>query len=106
SRATGDESRKERGMDTVSGKYYVGSLELRTVSDGTLFMPATRALPSASPDELERWVTTDGEGYLAMGISSLVFRSQGKTILVDTGMGTRGMRPGMRRNTGYLLQNL
>jgi len=50
------------------------------VSDGTLFIAATRALPSATPDELERWVATDAEGYLAMGISSLVFRSHGKMI--------------------------
>jgi len=92
-------------MTNVSASYYLGSLQLRVVADGTMWMDPRRVLPEASEEEFARWTTPDAAGEYAMSVQSLVLESHGKTILIDTGYGTRILRPG-RRDVGHLLENL
>ena len=42
--------------------------------------------PNAPEEELRRWAPVGEDGLMDLSISSLVLRSHGKTILVDTGM--------------------
>src|SRR5581483_3250341 len=94
-------------MSDISGKYYVGSLELRTVADGNSRVSPSRMFPNAAEEELRRWAPVGADGLMALSISSLVFRSHGKTILVDTGLGKRTdrSRAGVR-DVGHLIDNL
>src|SRR3954470_1132416 len=94
-------------MTDISGKYYVGSLELRTVADGRSRVSPRRMFPNAPEAELARWAPVDADGLMDLSISSLVLRSHGKTILVDTGLGVRSdkSRVGVR-DVGHLLENL
>jgi glyoxylase-like metal-dependent hydrolase (beta-lactamase superfamily II) len=92
-------------MVEVSGKYHVGSLELRTVADGLSRIAPQQMFPNAPESEFGRWIEIGEDGLMEISISSLVFRSHGKTILVDTGLGVRTKRP-TSRVTGQLLNNL
>jgi glyoxylase-like metal-dependent hydrolase (beta-lactamase superfamily II) len=89
----------------TSTAFYVGSLKLQVVADGTMWMDPRRVLPEAPEEEFNRLVTTDQAGEYAMSVQSLLLESAGKAILIDTGYGTRIHRPG-RRDVGHLLENL
>jgi glyoxylase-like metal-dependent hydrolase (beta-lactamase superfamily II) len=91
-------------MATGSGKFYVGSLELRTVSDGSTRVPPSMLFTNAPEEELRRWVPVGEDGMMPLAFNSLLFRSHGKTILIDTGLGGRAAAsmPGV----GQLLENL
>src|SRR5439155_7566134 len=97
---------KENRMMDVSGKYYVGSLELRTVADGRSRVSPSRMFPNAPEEELRRWAPVGEDGLMDLSISSLVLRSHGKTILVDTGMQRSDRSRAGVRNVGHLLENL
>ncbi len=92
-------------MANVSASFYVGSLQLRVVADGTMWMDPRRVLPDPPQEEFARWMTPDASGEYAMSVQSLLLESHGRTILIDTGYGTRIHRPG-RRDIGHLLENL
>src|SRR5207237_558999 len=56
-------------------------------------------------EDFSKIVTADEAGDYAMSVQSLLLESHGKRILIDTGYGTRVLRPG-RRDVGHLLENL
>jgi glyoxylase-like metal-dependent hydrolase (beta-lactamase superfamily II) len=62
--------------------------------------------PNAPEEELKRWAPAGEDGLMEISISSLVFRSHGKTILVDTGMQSADRSQRGVRNVGHLLENL
>lgn len=92
-------------MSEVSGKYFVGSLELRTVADGVFRIPPGSLFPSVAEAEWKRWIPTGDDGLTPMSVSSLAFRSGGKNILIDTGLGSV-RKNGRAQREGHLLQNL
>jgi glyoxylase-like metal-dependent hydrolase (beta-lactamase superfamily II) len=92
-------------MADVSRVYHVGSLELRTVADAILRTDIRRLFINADEAEFSRWVQTDPDGLTAMSVSGLLFRSYGKTILVDTGIGILHERS-KTSNAGHLLRNM
>jgi glyoxylase-like metal-dependent hydrolase (beta-lactamase superfamily II) len=91
-------------MATNSGKFYVGSLELRTVSDGSSRLPPGFLFGDVSEEELRRWIPVDADGMMTLSYNSLLLRSHGKTILIDTGWGGRPL-PNVP-DAGHLLRNL
>lgn len=69
-------------------KVSVGSVEIISLSDGTNEFPAANVFPKVSTDEWERYPgTVSPEGKLKTNFGCFVVRSQGQTILVDTGIG-------------------
>ena len=71
-------------------KLTIGNVEITSLSDGLLefdlcnFFPA---IPSEDWHGLEHHLTA--EGNLRMNLASFVIRSEGRTIIVDTGMGPK-----------------
>ncbi|MSQ12971.1 MAG: MBL fold metallo-hydrolase [Dehalococcoidia bacterium] len=83
----------------VAYRVTVGNVEMLAVSDGTGEFPAANAFPKATSVDWQRHpgaLTADGK--LQVNFGSFVLRSQGQTILVDTGLG-----PGRQ---GRLLEDL
>ncbi len=75
----------------VAYRVTVGNVEMLSVSDGTGESPAANAFPKATSADWQRHpeaLTADGK--LQFNFGSFVLRSQGQTILVDTGLGPGG----------------
>ncbi len=90
--------------------FRVGELECAVVSDGVMRQDAGAVFGLVPRVMWERYAgELDAEYRMALGLNSLVVRSGGKTVLVDTGCGTKGARaPGAMgiEDTGRLLENL
>ena len=69
-------------------KVRVGSVEIAAVQDANwMFSPGT-FLPNVPKDEWKLWEPNlNEEGHMHSRVMTYVVRSQGKTILVDTGVG-------------------
>lgn len=68
----------------------VGEIEVLVLSDGVLTMPASALATNAAPAELAQWLH---DGFLPREVfewpvNVLVVRSGGRTVLVDSGIGT------------------
>lgn len=88
----------------------LGDLELLSVSDG-IFRQDAGAVFGLTPRIMwEPYVPDlDSKHRLPMGLNSLVVRGEGKTVLVETGVGTKGGRtPGAAgtEESGLLVENL
>jgi glyoxylase-like metal-dependent hydrolase (beta-lactamase superfamily II) len=90
--------------------FRVGDFELLVVSDGVIRQDAGATFGLVPRVMWERYVPDIDEKYrLPVGLNSLLVRGKGKTVLVDTGCGSKGVRaPGAMgiENTGTLLVNL
>jgi len=88
----------------MSDRVVVGSVEITSLSDGLLTFDSREFYPSV-PEEA--WGPYRGqmtrEGLLTMNMGSFVLRSEGKTVLVDTGLGTS--QPGSDVPGGLLLDD-
>ena len=83
----------------------VGAVEITAVSDGELFFDRDGlfpAVPSASWEPYMDELTADGRVMLNIG--SFVLRSEGRTVLIDTGLGPS--TTGLDANCGHLLDEL
>jgi glyoxylase-like metal-dependent hydrolase (beta-lactamase superfamily II) len=98
-------------MFTPMGHWFrLGDLELLVVSDGVIRQDAGGTFGLVPRVMWERYTPDlDDKHRIPVGLNSLLIRSEGKTILVDTGVGTKPMRaPGamLIEESGRLLENL
>ncbi len=88
----------------------LGDLELLVVSDGVLRQDAGAVFGLTPRVMWEPYVPElDGKHRLPMGLNCMVVRGEGKTVLVETGVGTKASRlPGAAgtEGSGALLRNL
>jgi glyoxylase-like metal-dependent hydrolase (beta-lactamase superfamily II) len=88
----------------------LGDLELLVVSDGVLRQDAGAVFGLTPRVMWEPYVPElDGKHRLPMGLNCMVVRGEGKTVLVETGVGRKASRlPGAAgtEGSGALLQNL
>ena len=88
----------------------LGDLELLVVSDGVLRQDAGAVFGLTPRVMWEPYVPElDGKHRLPMGLNCMVVRGEGKTVLVETGVGTKASRlPGAAETegSGALLLNL
>ncbi|MEE9199606.1 MAG: MBL fold metallo-hydrolase [Dehalococcoidia bacterium] len=69
-------------------KVSVGNVEIISLSDGTGDFPAADVFPKVSSAEWDKYPgTVSAEGKLNTNFGCFALRSQGQTILVDTGLG-------------------
>ena len=90
--------------------FRLGDLELLVVSDGIIRQDAGATFGLVPRVMWERYTPDlDDKHRIPVGMNSLLVRSQGKTVLVDTGVGTKPTRaPGAMviEESGRLLENL
>lgn len=80
-------------MARESRKFHVGSLELVCMTDGTTTLfPPEFMFKDVSEDDL-RSAGVIGATPYTVGFNSLILRSDGKLILVDTGWGDKPSKP-------------
>ncbi len=88
----------------------IGDIELLVVSDGVIWQDAGATFGLVPRIMWERYAPDTDEKYrLPVGLNSLVVRAAGKTVLIDSGCGSKGLRaPGAMgiENTGRLIENL
>ena len=88
----------------------VGDIELLVVSDGVIWQDAGATFGLVPRIMWERYAPEIDEKYrLPVGLNTLVVRSAGKTILIDSGCGSKSTHaPGAMgiENTGHLIANL
>jgi glyoxylase-like metal-dependent hydrolase (beta-lactamase superfamily II) len=98
-------------MFTAMGQWFrLGALELLVVSDGVIRQDAGATFGLVPRVMWERYTPDiDDKNRIPVGLNSLLIRSDGKTILVDTGVGTKPVKaPGAMavEQSGSLLENL
>ncbi|TMF97994.1 MAG: MBL fold metallo-hydrolase [Chloroflexi bacterium] len=90
--------------------FRLGDLELLVVSDGIIRQDAGATFGLVPKVMWERYTPDlDDKNRIPVGLNSLLIRSEGKTILVDTGVGAKPVRaPGAMtiEQSGRLLENL
>jgi len=88
----------------------LGDIELLVVNDGVMRQDAGATFGLVPRVMWERYVPDLDDKYrLPMGLNSLVIRAGGKTVIVDTGVGSKRFRPPGAVSTesaGRLLENL
>lgn len=88
----------------------IGDIELLVVSDGVMLQDGGAVFGLVPRIMWERYAPNIDEKYrIPLGLNSLVVRSGGKTILVDTGCGDKGTKaPGAVSTnlSGNLIENL
>jgi len=98
-------------MFTAMGHWFrLGDLELLVVSDGTIRQDAGATFGLVPRVMWERYTPDlDDKHRIPVGLNSLLVRSEGKTILIDTGVGTKPVKaPGAMviEESGRLFENL
>ncbi|TMB70612.1 MAG: MBL fold metallo-hydrolase, partial [Chloroflexi bacterium] len=98
-------------MFTAMGRWFrLGDLELLVVSDGTIRQDAGATFGLVPRVMWERYTPDlDDKHRIPVGLNSLLVRSEGKTILIDTGVGTKPVKaPGAMviEESGGLFENL
>jgi glyoxylase-like metal-dependent hydrolase (beta-lactamase superfamily II) len=98
-------------MFTAMGQWFrLGALELLVVSDGVIRQDAGATFGLVPRVMWERYTPDiDNKNRIPVGLNSLLIRADGKTILVDTGVGTKPVKaPGAMavEQSGSLLTNL
>jgi len=90
--------------------FRLGDLDLLVVSDGVIRQDAGATFGLVPRVIWERYTPDlDDKNRIPVGLNSLLIRSEGKLILVDTGVGTKSVRaPGAMviEESGRLLENL
>jgi glyoxylase-like metal-dependent hydrolase (beta-lactamase superfamily II) len=88
----------------MSDRVVVGNVEITSLSDGLLTFDSREFYPSVSEEAWEPYRDQmTPEGLLTMNMGSFVLRSEGKTVLVDTGLGKS--QPGSAVPGGLLLED-
>lgn len=78
-------------MTEAQGKYRVGSLELLVLSDGTFRLDAGAVFGVVPRPMWEPVVDDLDESHrTSLGLNCLLVQSEGKTILIETGVGDKG----------------
>lgn len=90
---------------------YLGNIEYYIPNDGHVLVDGGGAFGLVPRVVWERLITPDEENRVPFSLNSLLIRSEGKTILVDTGYGTKLSkkdyeRVGLRRPEGDLVAQL
>ena len=80
-------------MATEARKFHIGSLELVCLTDGGIALPPEGLFPNVPPEELTANQIVNDQGLVPVGFNSLVVRSGGQLILVDTGLGNKPSNP-------------
>lgn len=82
----------------------VGQVTIMPVLDTAISAPPSFLFPDVKAEEFQRWAHyIDNEGLLQLNVGTFVIRSEGKTVLIDTGLGDK-KRQGFP--VGNLLKNL
>ena len=88
----------------------VGDIELLVVSDGVIWQDAGATFGLVPRIMWERYAPEIDQKYrLPVGLNTLVVRAAGKTVLIDSGCGSKGTHaPGAMGidDTGHLIANL
>jgi len=89
----------------------IGELEIAVLHDGTVWVDAGGPFGLVPRNLFERHITPTAENLIPMVLNCLLVRSQGKTILIDTGLGNKlsedeAMQWGLEREGGGLIGNL
>jgi len=72
----------------ANSKVSVGNVEIISLSDGTNEFPANNVFPNVTSGEWARYPgTVSPDGKLKTNFGYFAIRSQGQTILIDTGIG-------------------
>src|SRR5207237_6694839 len=89
--------------------FRLGDLELLVVSDGTIRQDAGATFGLVPRVMWERYTPDlDDKHRIPVGLNSLLVRSESKTILIDTGVGTTPVKAPAAialEHTGRLLEN-
>ena len=98
-------------MFTPMGHWFrLGEIELLVVSDGVIRQDGGATFGLVPRVMWERYTPDiDDKNRIPVGMNSLLIRSEGKTILIDTGVGTKPVKaPGAMaiEEAGKLLENL
>ncbi|HEX2174137.1 MAG TPA: MBL fold metallo-hydrolase, partial [Dehalococcoidia bacterium] len=80
-------------MATTARRFHVGSLELVCLTDGHIGLPPESMFPSVPQEDIRANGMTNAEGLVQVGFNSLVVRSSGKLVLIDTGLGDKPSNP-------------
>ncbi|HEU4760506.1 MAG TPA: MBL fold metallo-hydrolase [Dehalococcoidia bacterium] len=73
----------------MANTFKIGDIEVGVVSDGTIRVPPNAYFPATTAEQWEphkRWL--DHQGNVEFSVSCFVVRTGGKTLLIDTGMGS------------------
>ena len=66
----------------------IGNVTVTSLSDGRMEMPVAEFFPSVPSEQWEPYRDQlTPEGNIALNVGSFLLRSEGKTVLVDTGLG-------------------
>jgi glyoxylase-like metal-dependent hydrolase (beta-lactamase superfamily II) len=89
----------------------IGALEIAVLHDGTVWVDAGGLFGLVPRNLFERHIKPTSENLIPMALNCLLIRSQGKTILIDTGLGNKlsedaALQWGLERETGGLIENL
>src|SRR5687767_14205804 len=79
----------------------IGELDVTPALDGTAWVPPTLLFNKTESDWQRHQAFLNDDGMLPIALGSFVIRSQGRTILVDAGIG-----PSDQPDAGLLLANL
>ena len=80
-------------MATEARRFHVGSLELVCLTDGGIALPPEALFPNVSQEQLTANQVINEQGLVPVGFNSLIVRSAGRLILVDTGLGNKPSNP-------------
>ena len=80
-------------MTTPARRFNVGSLELVCLNDGGIAFPPEYFFPNVPAEEIRANNITNEEGLVPIGFNTLVVRSGGRLIVIDTGLGDKPSNP-------------
>ncbi len=89
----------------------IGGLEIAVLSDGTVWVDAGGLFGLVPRNLFERHITPTSDNLIPMVLNCLLVRSQGKTILIDTGLGNKlsedaALQWGLERDGSGLIGDL
>ncbi|NOR91000.1 MAG: MBL fold metallo-hydrolase [Anaerolineales bacterium] len=89
----------------------IGELEFAVLHDGTVWVDAGGPFGLVPRNLFERHITPTAENLIPMVLNCLLVRSQGKIILIDTGLGNKlsedaALQWGLEREGGGLIGDL
>ena len=91
---------------TKESTIHVGGVEITSVSDGTLSFDRARFFPDVPEQAWAPYMAElTPDGQVQMNVGSFVLRSEGKTILVDTGLGPNALSSG-DSDCGHLIDDI
>jgi glyoxylase-like metal-dependent hydrolase (beta-lactamase superfamily II) len=94
----------QRRSPRMPDKVRIGSTEIAAVKDAEWILNPAQFVPGVPMEEWKKYESGfNEEGHLHSRVMTYVVRSQGKTILVDAGVGEWGI---WRFGDGHLLDNL